>query len=341
MVYIEIANKKAPPWTAVGLQKEQEYCNMGIHNPTGYRNVKHENYLTIPAWITAECGLTCPHRDIYALIYGWNQGKDWVDITQNYIAEFVGISRRTCINAIKELVDAGWLTKITSNDPRRGTNTIYQVVTPDKHMGVQGFHTPCARISHPPVQTLHTNSSNNNTDNNKPTPNPASPGLPPQGAGGWLPCGNEGENPRNKETDPKIAMKKNGRPRHRFLPPTLEEVAVYLAQAHIVTFTAEEFCNWQQGKGWRGVKDWKAICRSWNDRKRGEAEKGQYKVNPIVMAQKQRRIEHLQSLMAEKPPACPVCGKEARWFGDNFELFECREHGAIPAAMIYPELTDD
>lgn len=149
--------------------------------------------------------------------------------------EFVGISRRTCVSAIKELTDAGWLVKVTGNDPKKGTNTIYQVITPDDRRGVtvdhipaQTLHTPCANLAHPlrenftpPVQTLHTNISNNNTDN-KTTPQPGFAGFAPQeGAGcGAMRAGKPG-------SPVKGAVRKERKPRQRFVPPAVEEVADY------------------------------------------------------------------------------------------------------------------
>lgn len=108
-------------------------------NQGTYSKTSPTNYYTIQNWMTHECGLKYPQRDIYAILYGFTQDRtQWVEPTQNYIAELVGVSRKTVNLAIKELTDQGWLRKVTTIVPGRGTRSSYQTVTPEERKAAEG-----------------------------------------------------------------------------------------------------------------------------------------------------------------------------------------------------------
>ena len=59
------------------------------------------------------------------------------------------------------------------------------------------------------------------------------------------------------------------KPTKRFIPPTVAEVAAYIAEKHY-TVSAQRFVDFYEAKGWlvgkSKMKDWKAAVRSWQSR---------------------------------------------------------------------------
>lgn len=81
------------------------------------------------------------------------------------------------------------------------------------------------------------------------------------------PCGLENATEKEKR---KIAPKEK---RTVFTPPTVEEVAAYVAEKgyHV---NAAVFWDWNQSKGWmigkNKMKDWRAAVRTWEQRHKDE-----------------------------------------------------------------------
>jgi len=104
-----------------------------------YKKTSPTNYYSIQNWMTHECGLRFPQRDIYAILHGFTQDRtQWVEPTQSYIAELVGISRQSVNENIAKLVEEGWIRKVTRIVPGRGTRSIYQTVTPAERKASKG-----------------------------------------------------------------------------------------------------------------------------------------------------------------------------------------------------------
>lgn len=74
--------------------------------------VKDNNYFVVHGWMRNLLGLRGNALDIYAIIYGFSQA-DHQEFTAsiNYLCEWLGVSRPTIINNLKDLVDRGLLTK--------------------------------------------------------------------------------------------------------------------------------------------------------------------------------------------------------------------------------------
>lgn len=74
--------------------------------------VKDENFYTVQGWMRNRLGLRGNALDIYAIIYGFSQvSHQEFTASINYLCEWLGVSRPTVINTLKELVDSGYLTK--------------------------------------------------------------------------------------------------------------------------------------------------------------------------------------------------------------------------------------
>ena len=59
--------------------------------------------------------------------------------------------------------------------------------------------------------------------------------------------------------------KERNTPSH-FIPPTVEEVYLYCEQRHN-GIDAQRFVDYYTARGWKGIKDWKAQIRVWENRK--------------------------------------------------------------------------
>lgn len=70
----------------------------------------------------------------------------------------------------------------------------------------------------------------------------------------------------NKNLSSCVENKPSKQQSKRFVPPTVEEVAQYIAEKGY-TFDAETFVAFYESKGWvvgkAKMKDWKACCRTW------------------------------------------------------------------------------
>ena len=92
---------------------------------------KNENYYVVHGWMVNELGLKGNALSVYAIIYGFSQTEHQeYTASINYMAEWLGASRPTVINTLKDLVDKGYLTK-TSNEINGVTFNRYRAVVPE------------------------------------------------------------------------------------------------------------------------------------------------------------------------------------------------------------------
>jgi len=70
------------------------------------------NYFVVHGWMRNQLGLRGNALDIYAIIYGFSQTEHQeFTASINYLCEWLGVSRPTVINTLKDLVEKGLLLK--------------------------------------------------------------------------------------------------------------------------------------------------------------------------------------------------------------------------------------
>ena len=123
-------------------------------------------YITIQGWMRTELKLSGNELIVYAIIYGFSQNKqgEFTGSAQ-YLADWVGCTRRTVMTILNKLVEAKLISKteiiLNNNEKRvsyqadRGCEKISQ--------GVKNFHRGCEKISH---NNINNNNNNNNRDIN-------------------------------------------------------------------------------------------------------------------------------------------------------------------------------
>ena len=115
--------------------------------------VSDENYYVVQGWMRNVLGLRGNALDIYAIIYGFSQvSHQEFTASINYLCEWLGASRPTVINALKDLVERGYLTK-ESNEINGVIYNRYTAVVPDLTGG--------KKILLPSKETLPNNIDNN------------------------------------------------------------------------------------------------------------------------------------------------------------------------------------
>lgn len=93
--------------------------------------VKDKNFYTVQGWMRNRLGLRGNALDIYAIIYGFSQvSHQEFTASINYLCEWLGVSRPTVINTLKDLVDGGFLTK-ESTELNGVIYNRYTAVVPD------------------------------------------------------------------------------------------------------------------------------------------------------------------------------------------------------------------
>lgn len=94
-------------------------------------HIKNENYFVVHGWMRNILGLRGNALDLYAIIYGFSQ-TDHQEFTAsiNYLCNWLGASRPTIINNLKDLVDRGFLTK-ESEEINGITYCRYRAVIPE------------------------------------------------------------------------------------------------------------------------------------------------------------------------------------------------------------------
>ncbi len=103
---------------------------------------------------------------------------------------------------------------------------------------------------------------------------------------------------RKKENTPSTEP----RTRARFVKPTVEEMAAYIAEKGYA-FDAEDFYNFYESNGWRvgknPMKNWKAACATWQ---KIENQRGRYEahLDAKMDEREEKRQAHLDAKMHER-----------------------------------------
>lgn len=126
--------------------------------------VNNENYYVIQGWMRNVLELKGNALDIYAIIYGFSQvSHQEFTASINYLCEWLGTTRPTVINTLKELVEKGYLTK-ESKEINGVIYNRYTAVVPD-FTGGKKILLPSKEILPPSKEILPNNINNNIEDN--------------------------------------------------------------------------------------------------------------------------------------------------------------------------------
>lgn len=127
--------------------------------------INDQNYYQVSGWMINRLGLSGRELHAYAIIYGFTQdGATEFNGSLNYIAEFLGSSRRTAINIMNALVEKKLITKTQVNTPL-GQRNYYTAIIPNfnENTGVvQKLHGGSAKTA---PNNYKDNNINNNIDN--------------------------------------------------------------------------------------------------------------------------------------------------------------------------------
>lgn len=94
--------------------------------------VANESFYVVQGWMRNVLGLRGNALDIYAIIYGFSQvSHQEFTASINYLCEWLGASRPTIINTLKDLVEEGYLTKVSTEKNGIIYNR-YTAVTPEQ-----------------------------------------------------------------------------------------------------------------------------------------------------------------------------------------------------------------
>ena len=133
-------------------------------------------YITIQGWMRTELKLSGNELIVYAIIYGFSQNKqgEFTGSAQ-YLADWVGCTRRTVMTILNKLVEAKLISKTEislNNNEKRVSYQAERGCEKTSH-GVKNFHRGCEKISQGGVKNFHRgcekishNNINNNTNNN-------------------------------------------------------------------------------------------------------------------------------------------------------------------------------
>ena len=119
-------------------------------------------YITIQGWMRTDLNLSGNELIVYAIIYGFSQNEqgEFTGSAQ-YLADWVGCTRRTVMTILNKLVEAKLISKtelILNNNEKRVSYQAERGCEKISQGGVKNFHRGCEKISH--------NNTNNNTNNN-------------------------------------------------------------------------------------------------------------------------------------------------------------------------------
>ena len=124
-------------------------------------------YITIQGWMRTDLKLSGNELIVYAIIYGFSQNKqgEFTGSAQ-YLADWVGCTRRTVMTILNKLVEAKLISKtelILNNNEKRVS---YQAERgcEKTSQGVKNFHRGCEKISH--NITIDKNNKYTDRDNN-------------------------------------------------------------------------------------------------------------------------------------------------------------------------------
>ena len=115
-------------------------------------------YITIQGWMRTDLKLSGNELIVYAIIYGFSQNKqgEFTGSAQ-YLADWVGCTRRTVMTILNKLVEAKLISKtelILNNNEKRVS---YQAERgcEKTSQGVKNFHRGCEKISQGGVKNFH------------------------------------------------------------------------------------------------------------------------------------------------------------------------------------------
>ncbi len=115
-------------------------------------------YITIQGWMRTDLKLSGNELIVYAIIYGFSQNKqgEFTGSAQ-YLADWVGCTRRTVMAILNKLVEAKLINKtelILNNNEKRVS---YQAERGREKtsQGVKNFHRGCEKISQGGVKNFH------------------------------------------------------------------------------------------------------------------------------------------------------------------------------------------
>ena len=124
-------------------------------------------YITIQGWMRTDLKLSGNELIVYAIIYGFSQNKqgEFTGSAQ-YLADWVGCTRRTVMTILNNLVEAKLISKtelILNNNEKRVS---YQAERgcEKTSQGVKNFHRGCEKISH--NINIYKNNKYTDRDNN-------------------------------------------------------------------------------------------------------------------------------------------------------------------------------
>lgn len=128
--------------------------------------VRDGNYITIQSWMRTDLKLSGNELIVYAIIYGFSQNKqgEFTGSAQ-YLADWVGCTRRTVMTILNHLVEAKLISKtelILNNNEKRvsyqaergcektsqGVKNFHRGCEKTSQGGVKNFHRGCEKISH-------------------------------------------------------------------------------------------------------------------------------------------------------------------------------------------------
>lgn len=133
-------------------------------------------YITIQGWMRTELKLSGNELIVYAIIYGFSQNKQGKFTgSAQYLADWVGCTRRTVMTILSKLVEAKLISKteISLNNNEKRVSYQAESGCEKTSQGVKNFHRGCEKISQGGVKNFHMgcekishNNINNNTNNN-------------------------------------------------------------------------------------------------------------------------------------------------------------------------------
>ena len=134
-------------------------------------------YITIQGWMRTDLNLSGNELIVYAIIYGFSQNKqgEFTGSAQ-YLADWVGCTRRTVMTILNKLVEAKLISKteIILNNNEKRVSYQAEMGCEKTSQGVKNFHRGCEKISQGGVKNFHRGCEkishniniNNNTNNN-------------------------------------------------------------------------------------------------------------------------------------------------------------------------------
>lgn len=129
--------------------------------------IRDDNYFQVSGWMITRLGLSGNRLLVYAIIYGFSQdGESEFNGGMDYLVQLTGASRRTVINTLNELTEAGLLIKRSAM--KKGVEYSSYICTSEKIAPVQEMHqcenctTTSANSALPTSAKIAPNNKNNN-----------------------------------------------------------------------------------------------------------------------------------------------------------------------------------